>query len=72
MPNARRRRFDCAIAVRQALSATAGAEHGPHMGRTAAQNVADGFDGMPNPENVINNAALGSAPLGPLSGVLRV
>ncbi len=31
----------------------------PNMGRTAAQNVADGFDGKLNPENVINNEALG-------------
>ena len=29
------------------------------MDRVAAQNVADGFDGMPNPENVTNEEALG-------------
>jgi len=44
----------------------------PNLGRTAAKNVADGFDGMLNPENVINNEALGQAPPGPLSEVLRV
>ena len=76
-----------AIAARQALLATAGAEHPKsvlrasagvivesnfRMGRAAAQNVADCFDGKLNAENVINKEVLDQAPVGPLLGVLRV
>ena len=37
-----------------------------------AQNVADRFDGMLNPDNAINKEVLGLAQPGPLLGVLRV
>ena len=39
------------------------------MGRVAAKNVADRFDGKLNPENVINKEVLGLAPPSPLLGV---
>lgn len=42
------------------------------VGRAAAQNVADCFDGKLKPDNGINKEVLGLAQPGPLSGVKRV